>query len=188
MMPRAALPPLRTLPHCPQWPTSHTLPRAVVSRLDRATWQLRGTGRPARRQDVLGLTIMFFAPTKAAELVTLMTTPHPALGGTVAALPSGRYSGVLTESNEQLMAWLPSPVTLRLNALVAQVHDQGFRASRRQLVSALALHALPRASAPIVVAFDRYLDAPARAAQVPGRRLREVLTLEPPKPGRRPMT
>jgi hypothetical protein len=180
--------PDRSLLRCPEWPTSHTLPRPVVARLDRAMWQLRGAGLPARRQDVLGIAITFFAPTDPGQLLSLLTRPHHLLRGTVAGLPTGRHRGSLVENSEQIMVWLPSPVTLRLNALVDQLHDVDFAASRRQVVSAVVLHSLPTRAGPLAEAFDRYRTAPARAARVPGRPLREILTLDRPKPGRRPTT
>lgn len=186
-MPRTTLPATRALTKCPEWPTSHTLPHVVVARLERAMWRLRGTSRPARRQDVLAIAIMYFAPVEPSALMVTMTTPHRALKGTAAQLPTGRYRRTLVESNEQLMVWLPSPVTLRLNALVDQLHMEGFRATRRQVVTAIVLHCLPDKASVLAAAFDRYLGAPASAARVAGRPLREVLSLDRPLPGRRPM-
>ena len=84
------------------------------------------------------------------------------------------------------MLRLPSPVTLRLDVLVAELQAEDFRATRRQVVSGIVLQCLPRQSAPLAIAFDHYITAPARIAQVPGRPLREVLSQDRPRPGRRP--
>lgn len=176
----------RMLSKCPEWPTSHTLPKAVVTAIERCMWRLRATGRPARRQDVLGLAIMFFAPGTPSELIAIMTKPHPQLRGTVGNLPTGRYRGVLTANSEQLMVRLPSPVTLRLNALVDQLLDQSFPATRRQVVSAVMLHCVPRKADELADAYDLYLVAPAGTAAIPGQPVSTVLSLDRPKPGRRP--
>src|SRR4051812_26650781 len=101
------LAPNRPLVKCPAWPTSHTLPRAVVRHIEVATWRLRGTGRPARREDVVALALLFFAPDEPDALIRLMTRPHPDIGGAVADLPTGRYRRQLTRNTEQLMLRLP---------------------------------------------------------------------------------
>ena len=185
-MAKSTLSPTRPLTRCPQWPTSHALPQPVVVALERARERIRLSGRPARTQDVLGLTIVFFAPEGAAALRRTLTTPHPQLRATAAGMPKGRQSRTLTANTEQLMLRLPSPVTLRLDALVADLQAEDFRATRRQVVSGIVLHCLPRQSASLAIAFDQYIIAPARIAQVPGRPLREVLSQDRPRPGRRP--
>jgi hypothetical protein len=133
------------------------------------------------------MAIVVFAPESAAELIAIMTKPHPRLGGAPAELPTGRYHRAITLQTQQLMVRLPSPVTLRLNALVSLLHEADFRASRRQLVSAIVLHRLPRGAQALSQAFDSYRTAPASAAGITGRPLNEILSQTRPKPGRRPM-
>jgi hypothetical protein len=172
---------------CPEWPTSHTLPRVVVVALERAMVSLRAGGVPARLQDILGIAVVVLAPETPEELIALMTKPHAQLKATVAALPPGRYQRALGSPDEQLMVRLPSPVTLRLNALVDQLQSVGFRTTRRQVVSALALHRIPRDREGLLNAFELYRTATAGAAGVKGRPVSEVLSLTRPKPGRRRM-
>jgi hypothetical protein len=70
---------------------------------------------------------------------------------------------------------------------VDQLQRDGFRATRRQVVSAIALHSLPHDRIGLVEAFERYRTATAAAAGVKGRPVSEVLSLTRPKPGRRRM-
>lgn len=189
-MPAAPRPPQirpnRPLIRCPPFPTSHSLPSPVAARLHFLTWRIRGTGREARPQDVVGLLILR-APETAPRLIRLLRTPHPALRSSVAALPPARFRGGLTPANTQVMLWLPAPVSLRLNRLIDVVHAADVRTSRRQLVSALVLHTAPASLAGLVRAFDVYARAPARMAVVTGDPPSSVLSVIPPKPGRRPM-
>lgn len=187
MAPSTTVAPNKRLADCPLWPTSHTLPREVTAHLEWWMWRLRGTGRSARVQDVLGLTILFFAPEDAVSLIRLMNRPHVALRGTVAELPTGRHRRGLSPHSEQLMMWLPSPVTLRLNLLIEVVHDRKVRTTRRQMVSALVLHAIPTSLPRVCEAYDRFPDVQARQAAVAGLPTGRVLSLSKPKPGRRPM-
>ncbi len=181
------LPANQSLWDCPKWPTSHTLPRPVVVVLEHAVRGLGAAGISARMQEVLGIVILVFAPDDPKELRQLMLKPHPQLKACVADLPAGRYRRRRGSGTEQLMVRLPSPVTLRLNLLVQVLHDSGFPASRRQVVSAVALHALPTRPAPLVEAFEQYRAATAGKAAVTGHPRKAVLSLQPPPPGRRPM-
>jgi hypothetical protein len=187
-IPSTRVPPHTPLPQCPYWPTSHTLPRVAVERLDLAVWRLNLAGRPARRRDVLGIVIVLCGPQDAMKLRAILMKPHRSLAGTVSGLPPGKFQTLIAEHNQHLMVRLPSPVTLRLNALVAAQHGLGFETSRRQIVTALLMHALPRTQTALVSAFERYYIAPARAAAIPGRPATEVLSLVHPRAGRRPKT
>jgi hypothetical protein len=171
---------------CPRLPTTHTLSGPVTSRLDFLTWRLQGLGRDARPHDVVGLLVLR-APESPRRLIKLLTTPDPALRTTVAALPPARYRRVLSRNNQQVMMWLPAPITLRLNRLIAVVHDAEFRTSRRQMVSALILHTAPSTPTALLRAFDVYRAAPASRAALSGDPPSTVLTLTPPNPGPRPM-
>jgi len=146
---------------------------------------LRWSGRPALPQDVVGLTVVRHTPDDVDELIALMHRPHPDLGGSVADLPTGRYRGLVSIETEQRQLRLPSPVSLRINTLIAVLAEVDYRASRRQLVSAAVLHQTPTGGA-LEESYDRYREAKARDAAVAGQPLRGVLGLAPPKPGRRP--
>lgn len=185
-MTSARVQPATPLAECPPWPTSHTLPRSVVAHLELATERLVAAGREALLQDVLALIIMFFAPGTSEDLIELLRKPHVDLGSSAADLRRGRDKCRLRPDTEQLMLWLPSPVTLRLNCLVDSVQKTGVRTTRRQVVSALVLHCLP-GDEKLVEAFDALPTTPAKAATVDGQPQRRVLSLERPKPGRRPM-
>lgn len=174
------------LHECPQWATQHTLPRPVVVAVERTMWVLRAAGRPARRQDVVGLAIISFAPDDPVALRRLLVRPHPELGCTVADLPTGRYAHTLRANTEQVWLRLPSPVSLRLNLLVENVQALGFATTRRQVLSAVVLHGLSRDRRRLQAAFDAYIAAPAEVAAVTGRPLNDVLGSAPPRPGRRP--
>jgi hypothetical protein len=182
------VPHTRPLLRCPIFPTTHTLPSAVTAQLDAALFKLHSRGRPARPEDLVSLTVVSFTPDSPKKLMQLMTKPHPALGGTVALLPTGKYRGTLRPPSEQLMLRLPSPVTWRINTLLDALYDsQNFRASRRQLVSAAVLHCMPTTAPALATAWDNYLVTPASAAVVKGRPVAHVLNRRPPKPGRRPL-
>lgn len=183
----ALLSPDLPLPLCPELPTQHTLPRAAVERLEFALWRVRGTGRAARAQDIVGLLILFYLPEQPRRLVELLTRPHSALRSSVAELPTGRYRRALTKDSEQIMLRLPSPVTHRLNGLINSAHDLEFRTSRRHVVSAAALHCIPQSTKELADALDQYREAPARAARLPFESLDYILDPRPPNPGRRPM-
>lgn len=176
------------LSRCPQVPTVHTLPPPVVARIRLALFQLQGTGRSPRHHDVVGMLVTLHAPTTGRGLVRLLTKPHADLRGTVARLPTGRQDGLLRPSERQLWMRLPLPVTHRLNLLVELAHDEEFRTTRRQVVSALAMNRLPMATPALMKSFTRYLSLTARDARVPGRPLAAVLDGAPPRPGRRPMS
>lgn len=105
-------------------------------------------GRPARPEDTLAVLILSFAPSNPAVMLRLLHTPHHLLGGTVAELPTGRYRRALRPATEQRMFRLPSPVSLRVNALVEGIHALDARTSRRQVVSAIILHLRADHSAP----------------------------------------
>jgi hypothetical protein len=148
--------------------------------------KIRAEGRDARPADVVAMLIVN-APTTAPALTALLTRHHRLIGGTVAGLPGGRRRRIPTGTDEQLMMWLPAPVTLRLNRLIAIVHDSDFRTSRRQLVSALIIDKAATGRAKLTKAFDDYLTTPAHQAAVPGEAQSTVLRQARPKPGRRPM-
>jgi hypothetical protein len=172
---------------CPTRPTVHTLPRRVVVALGAATSGLQFTGRPARVVDVIGLLVMVRSPTTPAAVVRLLVRPAPGLGGAASALPTGQHSGVLQASEHRLWMEMPLPVTHRLNLLVDLAHEARFRTTRRQVVSALAVHRLPKTRLALARAYDDYLQLTARDARIAGRPLAAVLDPASPKPGRRPM-
>lgn len=83
-----------------------------------------------------------------------------------------------------LMLRMPSPITLRLDLLVSFLSDRGPRIYRHELIGTLVTRAskdLPQ----VELACRRYRKAKARAAAVPGFKLKQVLAQERPRPGAR---
>jgi hypothetical protein len=165
----------RLLHKCDAWPTMQWVPQEVLDELDAMVGSLRLAGEIAYRKDVLGLLILSRAPTTTAALrrVVARYQRHsaPAL--------KGRREG------KSLMVTLPSPVSLRLDALVDLVRDSGDRCFRHDVVGALILYRQPSDRALVQLLRD-YHGATAEHCAVPGTPLRRVLLGNTPAQGRRP--
>lgn len=168
------LPPTKPLRDCPPWPTMQWVPPGVINRLDASVKRLRDQGRYAHRKDVVGILVLYCAPETATGL---WETLHPHLLAT-APLAGGRKAG------QALMVRLPSPVSLRIDALIERAREFGV-VYRQDLIGALAMKRSPRKSSELLNLFDRYQHALAEDAVIRGRPKRLVLRTTPPRPGRR---
>lgn len=169
-----ALDPLTPLSRCPQLPTTQSLSAAHAGMLDRLVIRLRMQGRPATRQDVIGLLILFECPEDAASILSLLRSA-----------PSRRSE--VDGAAARLMMRLPSPVSLRLNAIIDVVQREGPRVTRRDIVSALIRRHYRMAPSGLTSRFDAYTTAVAAHAVTSTAPPEAVLSRDRPRPGRRPM-
>jgi hypothetical protein len=163
-----------------------TLPDPVWDRLLRVTRRLRWQGREATPEQTLAVILVFFTPSDPAVLLPLLYKPHPALRYATAALPTSGHMPPLGPSGRRRVLHLPSPATLKVNALIDGLAAVDVFVSRRQVMSASIVHAVPSQTKRLAAAYDAWPHTPAAAAGVVGRPLQSVLTLNKPTPGRRP--
>lgn len=147
-----------------------------MSRLDSRVKLLRDAGYPAFRKDVLGFLVMYQAPrspnTIAAMARAYLRQTAPAFRG--------------RQDSKSLMLTLPSPVSLRIDALAAASGKAGLPLYRQDIVGALIFERSPEDVGELIKLFLRYRRAKAGDARVPGLPLRRVLLSERPKQGPRP--
>lgn len=153
------------------------VPKAAISRLDAHVKLLRDLGYPAFRKDLVGLLVLYRAPS-SPESVWKMVDAY--LRATPPSL-RGRRDCI------SLMLTLPSPVTLRIDALIDGVRQLGLPLYRQDLVGALVVRRIPEEASQLGKLFVRYRRARARDAEVPGVPLTRLLTTHRPKQGRRPL-
>ena len=165
-------PKLRTpLKECPQWSTMQWVSATAMVRID-AKAKLLGTRRNGSRKDLVGIMVMYLAPEDPQDLWLLL---DPYLRENKGARGKGGYAALMTR--------LPSPVSLRLDALVARAARLG-TVFRQDLVGALAVRSLPDRDR-LLELYERYHQATAGDAALDGMRKRDLLSPQPPQPGRR---
>jgi hypothetical protein len=179
-MPRSfLLDPLVRLRECESWDTTHVVRAAVLRNLDVAIFRLWRAQRFVTRAEVIGMLVIVRAPIDLRELKKLANRPHQ-------DLRPGR-DPTAENPKRSMTVPLPSPVSLRLDVLVRILQLEGVRTNRRRLLSSLIVHELPSSRKRLVEACDRYRDAQAGDAIVPGVPASAVLTTVRPLPGRRPL-
>lgn len=127
--------------------------------------------RDVSRGDLVGIMVMYLAPEDPAELWKLLESylwEH--------RRAEGKWK------DQALMTRLPSPVSLRLDALVTRAYDI-HKTYRQDLVGALA-RKLP-GERRLIKLSDDYHQATAGEAALRGMNRREMLKTEAPEPGRR---
>lgn len=145
---------------------------ASMLRID-AGAKLLGARRNGSRRDFVAIMVMYLAPEEPDELWKVLDPYLRVQGG---AKGKGRYSALMTK--------LPSPVSLRLDALVARASTQS-TAYRQDLVGALAMQR-PLSRDRLIQLHETYWDSVAADAALAGMRKRDFLSPNPPQPGRRP--
>ncbi|HVO53735.1 MAG TPA: hypothetical protein VMT37_04905 [Solirubrobacterales bacterium] len=161
---------------CPMWPTMQWLPAAVVRKLDvlvRAV-KRRPPGFSSTRSEVVSALILGCDPLSPPFL------EH--LGAYRAQQRPTRPPRKVTKGIPVTLR-VPSPITLRLDALIREIARVDSRVYRHEVVATLILHA---GEPERVEGLCRDLHiALARAAGVGGQPLSAVLTRERPAPGAR---
>ena len=151
------------------------VPPSVINRLDRGVMMLRARGLVASRKDVVGLLALHCAPATAAargEVVAAYQRKN-------APSRSGR------RERKALMVHLPSPISLRIDAMVEEIRDTGLVAYRHDVVGALALECFPK-SERLPELFQTYRAAKAGDSPFAGVPARRLLSSTPPRQGPRP--
>lgn len=166
------LPPDTLLRKCPEWSTMQWVSITAMTRIHTRTKPL-ARARHGSRRDLVGIMVMYLAPEAPDELWELVE-PYRTVN------PPGKGKG----DYQALMARLPSPVSLRLDALVAAAGTIK-TVFRQEVIGALAVSSLPDEEDRLLDLYDRYYNATAGEAEVSSVKKHSVLRKKPPRPGRR---
>jgi hypothetical protein len=167
--------PKKPLSLCPEWATMQWLAKPIVAHLDALVIAVRRQGSPVRRNDVAAALILnqtAISPEGLWEIIQ----PYRAKF----VPPRGKRLGGAIP----VILLLPSPISLRLDGLVEEARKMS-HAYRHDLLGALILSA-PTEPNSLEAACQRYRQAAAENAVVPGQAKRRVLRLATPDPGPRP--
>jgi len=164
------------LPDCPSWATMQWVPPPVMTRLEQNVRTLRTLGCAAWRADVVGARILACPPPSSAELAGQLEQYRR------------KYARVLRPGGTRtaLMLRIPSAVSLRLDAAVAEVRSLGFPAYRHEVIGVLSLDHEPKGKTGLVGSFNAYREARVENLVVPGVPLSALLESVPPEQGPRP--
>lgn len=158
------------------------LPSGVARELDQLVWRVHfARGTRVGRGDLVAGLILVHAPEDAEALFALAhNLSHPRH-----AVPGVRRDPLGIRARDRLTIRLPSPLSHRLNELIARIHDSGRRASRAGLVAGL-VHSAPSEVKRLLELCAAAREWPAERAALAGDDPRRVLSLERPRPGPRP--
>lgn len=167
---------LTQLPDCPSWATMQWVPFPVMTRLDRNVQTLRKAGCAAWRADVVGARVLVCPMSNANELAAQIEKYRR------------QHARALTSGGARtaLMLRLPSPVSLRIDAIVADVRKLGLPAYRHEVIGTLTLQHEPNGKGQLVSSFNTYREARVKDLVVPEAPLHALLESAPPEQGPRP--
>jgi hypothetical protein len=164
------------LADCPRWPTMQWLPEQVVELLGRLLETVAAQGVSSSRSDVVSALVLSCDP-GVSHLAT-MIRKYKAQYGRGLPRPRPGPFGV------PVVLRVPSPITFRVDGLVASARPVIGRAYRHELIGSLIAESEPGT---IPELLSSYHAALAADAVLPNQPLRSVLDLTRPRPGARSM-